>query len=397
MDASKVDWRRGMLACVVGCAFVAAGCDDLGGADDAAGTDGMGEDGPMDGADGASDNDGGSGGTAAFEQAQDAVEVQYMDDLASHIGCTTAGLSYEPAKIGDYQCAARDFTTNEDPQKPIVLLVHGNSDTPDSWEAFDPMGACEETRGNEGAPMLAEILSEAGFRVLAIDMRMDKVDDPDSNNETENAANNMDHGWGVPIVMDFVRSAMENWPERRFVVVSFSFGVTATRDALRRLLVNDGFNPFAQLDHAFYLAGPNHGVSSFPLCATNPTRRGKVTCEMGNRAAFSPTYFTKPLNGPDRAFETPCSDGDSAFGESGVCEGNTVKYTTIVMEDKAEGEQQDLFVSEASANLKGADNLLIGLNDFDQTNYFFCGLFRNHYGAPRSEAALKIMKDELGI
>ena len=29
----------------------------------------------------------------------------------------------------------------------------------------------------------------------------DLVDDPDTNNETENAAKNMDHGWGVPIAL----------------------------------------------------------------------------------------------------------------------------------------------------------------------------------------------------
>jgi hypothetical protein len=144
------------------------------------------------------------------------------------------------------------------------------------------------------------------------------------------------------------------------------------------------------------MAGANHGVSSFPLCSTNPTMRGTVVCEMGDRASYSPTYFTKPLNGPSGEFETPCGDGEMAFGES-VCDGATVEYTTVVMEDLPGGEQQDLFVSEASAALKGADNRTLGLNDFDKTNYFFCGLFKNHYGATRNEVALGFVAEKLGF
>ena len=67
------------------------------------------------------------------------------------------------------------------------------------------------------------------------------------------------------------------------------------------------------------------------------------------------------------------------------------------MEDLRGGEQQDLFVSEASSALRGADNRTIGLNDVDESNYFFCGLFRNHYGAARSEAAMDVVRQALGI
>lgn len=370
------------------CACLATtGCTDLGGGTaDETGNDPTGD----------PDGTGSEMGQPTFADAQDAAEVEYRDDLAMHPGCSTEGLSYSPAAIDGYKCAAKDYTGAEDPSKPIILLIHGNSDTPSGWEAFDPEGACDEVRGEEGADELAEIFSSNGFRTLAIDMRFDRGDDPDTDNDTENAAKNMDHGWGVPLAMHFIRTAMEANPDRRFVVLGFSFGVTTARDALRRLLVKDGFNAFAQLDHAFYMAGANHGVSSFPLCGVNPTMRGRVTCEMGDRAAYSPTPFLIPLNGAGGAFETPCGDGEQAFGEA-VCDGAMVEYTTVVMQDLDNGEQQDLFVSEASSALQGADNRTIGLNDFDKTNYFFCGLFRNHYGTVRNATAHAIIAEKLGF
>lgn len=317
-------------------------------------------------------------------------------DLATHPGCTTADLTYTAADIPGFTCAAKDYTATEDTSKPIILMVHGNSDTPSVWEAYDSAGACP-AGATEGQDRLAEDLAAAGFKVLALDMRMDKVDDPAGNNDTENAAKNMDHGWGVPLAESFIKSAMEAWPDRRFVLVGHSFGVTVIRDALRRLYITDGFNPFPKIDQALYLAGANHGVSSYPLCGVNPTMRGTVTCEMGDRAAYSPTPFLTPLNGPNGAFETPCSDGTSAFGRDDACGGNAIDYTTIVMQDLPSGEQQDLFVSEASSALAGADNRTIGLEDYDTSNYFYCGLFKNHYGAARSDAALTIMGEKLGF
>ncbi|MEM6926128.1 MAG: hypothetical protein AAF602_04325, partial [Myxococcota bacterium] len=233
-------------------------------------------------------------------------------------------------------------------------------------------------------------------RVIAADMRFDLVDDPNGNNETENAAQNMDHGWGVPIAQSLISAVLTNNPDRQISIVGFSFGTTVARDAVRRLFINDGVDIFSRLDDMVMLAGANHGVSSSALCDTNPTMRGQVTCEMGDRAAFTPTPFLIPLNGPEGAYETPCSDGTTAWERPDACGGNSVDYTTIVMEDLPDGEQQDAFVSEASSRLEGADNRTIGLNDFDTSLYFFCGFFANHYGAARAPAALSIITEVLG-
>lgn len=312
-------------------------------------------------------------------------------ELASHPGCTTADLTYPAADIPGYSCAAKayDFPEgiDEDTDKPILLLIHGNSDTPDSWEKFpadDP----------DAMDQLAEQAVKAGIRTYAIDLRIDKNDDPKSNNETENAALNVDHGWATPLAQHFMASAFAAWPDRRFSVAGFSLGATVIRDALRRMH-NDGDIPFAHLDDVLLLAGANHGVSTYYLCGSNPTMRGEVTCQMGDRDAYSPTDFMIPLNGPDGIYEAPCSDGDSAFGLTDVCGGNTVEYTTIVMKDISDGTYQDLFVSEASSALNGADNQLLELTDVDESLYFYNGLFQNHYGAARSEAALSIIMDRL--
>lgn len=392
-------WMRALGAC---CALALGwtGCLPAAPCEDGVHTDGT------DAGPGGGGGDAGPGGSGP-SMASDAVDMGYRDDLGAHPGCTTAELSYPAANIPGYQCAAMDFNgvlgSPANPNAPIVLLVHGNSDTPDSWMSYRPDTPCTDGDGvpvigaTEGAPMLAERLASAGIQTYGVDLRFDRVDDPGTNNDTENAAKNMDHGWAVPIAQHFIRATMEANPGRRFVVVGFSLGVTVIRDALRRLYVNEGFNPFGQLDHAILMAGANHGVSSFALCGANPTMRGRVACQMGNRAAFEPTSFLQPLNGPGGAYETPCADGNSAYGAAGACEGNTVRYTTIVMEDLPTGEQQDLFVSQASAALAGADNRTIGLNDVDQSNYFFCGLFRNHYGAARSEAALEVVRAALGL
>ena len=50
---------------------------------------------------------------------------------------------------------------------------------------------------------------------------------------------------------------------------------------------------------------------------------------------------------------------------------------------------------QASAALAGADNRTVGLEDVDQSGYFFGGLLKNHYGACRSEAALAIAMEVL--
>ena len=122
--------------------------------------------------------------------------------------------------------------------------------------------------------------------------------------------------------------------------------------------------------------------------------RGRVACEMGARDNYSPTDFSLALNGPDHAYETPCSDGETAYGDA-ACAGHTVHYTTVVMKDITNGSYQDEFVSEASTALEGADNRLIELTDTDDSGYFFGGLLKNHYGASRSAAARDIALEVL--
>lgn len=326
-----------------------------------------------------------------FPDVSDAITYR---DLGTHPGCSTAGLTYTPASIAGYACAAKEYVGTEDTNKPIVILIHGNSDTPSSWEAYDSAGACGAAGATEGEDMLAEQLAAAGYRVIAADMRFDLVDDPAGNNDTENLAKNMDHGWGTPIAQSLIASVLAENPDRDISIIGFSFGVTVARDAVRRLAINEEVDIFPRIQDMILLAGANHGVSSGPLCGINPTMRGQVTCEMGDRAAYTPTDFLTPLNGPEGAWETPCGDGATAW-ERPICGENAVDYTTIVMEDLPDGEQQDLFVSEASSRLEGADNQTVGLNDVDESNYFFCGLFRNHYGAARSDVALGIVLDRL--
>ena len=341
-----------------------------------------------------------------------------MDDLDSHPGCSAEPspvrtLEYEPAEIPGYQCVAKDYPlpdgVDEDTDAPIVLLVHGNSETPAAWErCVDGQAGTETCAHHED--MLVESLLARGVRVLAVDLRYDRVcqdsDGPDacSNNDTENLARNMDHGWAVPITQHFFQAAFEAWPQRRFSIVGFSLGVTVARDALRRLMCNEGINPWPHLDSVVLAAGANHGVSTFDLgyCGTNPTMRGSVTCEMGSRSNFSLTDYLRPLNGPSRAWETPCADGTGAYGVDGVCGANSVQYTTVVMQDQPDGSFKDEFVSQASAALKGADNQTVSLDDVDTSAYFFgmysqdgLGLFRNHYGAIRSGAALNLIVGQL--
>ena len=318
----------------------------------------------------------------------DAPTVKYRS-LDSHPGCTTAGLSYPPAQIAGYKCAAKAYeTAQEDTTKPIVVLVHGNSSTPADWEKFPADKA-------DAKPMLSERLVAAGYRVYAVDFRKDKSDDPAGNNDTENAAQNFDHAWATPILEHLVDSVMTANPGRSVSIVAFSVGATVVRDALRRLH-RDKKKPFERLALVALASGGNHGVSTFrKLCGPNPTMRGKIACELGDRTGFVDTDFSKPLNGPGGAWETPCLDGDTAFGQAGVCGGHKVKYLTLVMRDIKEGTFQDEFVSEAASALKGATNKTVELTDVDETGYFFNGLFKNHQGSIRSETALGILTQAL--
>jgi pimeloyl-ACP methyl ester carboxylesterase len=314
----------------------------------------------------------------------DAIEYRALDD---HPGCSTAGLAYPAASIDGFTCAAKRYPlpggVTEDTGAPIVLLFHGNSDAPESWERFE-----------DGAPMIAERLAARGRRVYALDLRIDLVDDPQGNNDTENAARNVDHGWAVPLAQHLIEAVLAAEPDRQLVLIGFSLGSTTIRDALRRIHAAGEVTLWPRLDGVVLLAGAHHGVSSFArLCGRNPTMRGRVACEMGSRDNFSPTDFSQALNGPDQAYETPCGDGEGAYGDGGACEGHTVAYTTVVMRDIANGSYQDEFVSEASAALEGADNRRMELTDTDESGYFFGGLLKNHYGASRSAAALDIVDE----
>ncbi len=327
--------------------------------------------------------------------------IQYRD-LSTHPGCTTMGLTYTAANIPGFPCAAKEYAPmSEDTSKPIVLLVHGNSDSPAEFEVCQPgsspvVAKCVDP--SKSPPMLSERLMAAGFHTFAVDMRSDLSSDPTCQmGPTCNPAKNMDHGWGVPIVQAFIEAVMNAYPSREISMVGFSYGPGVIRDALRRLH-REGKKPFERIRDLVFVSGGNHGVSTFQkLCENeqspaNTSMAGKCACEMGDRTAYVETPFHAPLNGPMGAYETPCLDGSHAFGQTGVCGNHSVRYTTLVMQDIAQGKYQDEFVSQAAAALQGADNETDALTDQDQTGYFYAPLFQNHFGSIRSEAALtKIM------
>ncbi len=333
---------------------------------------------------------------------------------ARHPGCATDGLAYPAAVIAGYPCAARalDFPAGvtEDTTRPIVILVHGNSESPSGWFAFvhpDP-GSLDFPADTTARDQLAELLPAAGFRTIAVDLRFDRVDDPSSpeGQDTGNTPKNMDHGWSVPIVQELIRRVVEANPDRRIALVGFSLGASTVRDALRRLWVEwaDGLwsiNVLERVADVVVASGAHHGVVSFASqCGANFTMRGTVTCEMGQRNQYTQTPFHRPLNGPPLPtaggevggwWETPCADGAYAFGRRGACGDNVIAYTTITMADLDNGSQQDEFVSEHASRLYPtacAANVVTGVNDFDTSGYFYNGFFRNHYGSVRSVAGV---------
>lgn len=363
---------------------------------------------------------------------------RYRDDLATHPGCVSRSAydaNSEPfsndneadvpsgssAVIAGYPCAAKAYDqASEDTSKPIIILVHGNSSGVTSFEEYFN-AALAGTEVSTGAgftftvdsstrEQLAAKLIAAGYRVIGYDGRVDLVTtltDWDADAATGNPFLSIDHGWNVPMVQRLLKSVMSNNPTRKVSIVAFSLGATSARDALRRLYnehkasAEGAVNPFAQLQDVILLSGAHHGISSYPTCGTFSHMRGTVSCELGDRAAFEPTYFTQPINGPGDLFSTPCADGSFAFGEGDQCEDNVVTYTTVTMRDVAEGVYQDEFVSESSSGLDMpgcVTNELIGLEDFDASGYFFTsapGFFANHFGAARSDAAMQIILDKL--
>jgi pimeloyl-ACP methyl ester carboxylesterase len=339
---------------------------------------------------------------------------------ASPVGTPNAATHFidgNKANIPGYPCSAKEYTQpNEDTSKPIIILVHGNSTRPHTWEKFllppgtPPNTAAENvqfTPDTVARDQLAEKLIAQRYRVIAVDFRTDVVTnvDPAANSTTQNAAGNIDHGWATPILQGLVRAVMKNHPDRKVALIGHSLGVTVVRDALRRLYVEhiqgkpDSLNPFPRVSHVILGSGANHGVSTYDppntLCATNKTMRGTIVCEMGSRSNYVQTYFHKPLNGPRDLFSTPCADGDYAFGKTGQCEGNVVKYYTITMTDKEKGTNyQDLYVSEAASRLDMdgcVTNTLTTLNDYDTSGYFIRGFIANHFGSMRSEAGMSLV------
>jgi pimeloyl-ACP methyl ester carboxylesterase len=365
---------------------------------------------------------------------------RYRDDLANHPGCA-ARESYDgnsellvgdneatvpagaAATIPGYDCAAKEYAQDaEDTSKPIVILVHGNSSGVPSFEEYGN-AAIAGTEINNVAGFavtvdtmvresLATQLLDEGYRVISFDARTDLVTTQtgySADSDTGNPFVNIDHGWAVPMLQDLIRAVMTESPDRQVSLVGHSLGVTVIRDALRRLWIEDrdgvagAVNPYAQLSDVVLLSGANHGVSDGSvLCDTYPDlMRGTVGCEMGDRGAFLPTYFTRRLNGPSDLFSAPCADGSYAFGLSDQCDGNVVEYTTVTMEDLPDGALQDEFISEESSALDlepCVENELITLGDFDRSGYFFSGapgFFANHFGSARSDAGIALVLQKL--
>jgi pimeloyl-ACP methyl ester carboxylesterase len=371
-------------------------------------------------------------------QATSDMGGRYRDELASHPGCmprTAYGANTSepfvldneaavppgvPAVVAGYPCAAKMYTqANEDMSKPIVILVHGNSAGVTSFEEYFKVSIAGTQRQTSASfsftvdtavrEQLATKLLAKGYKVYGFDARTDRIAAAVNYSASTNGFLNRDHGWDVPMLQSFIKAVMKANPNRKVSVVGHSLGVTDIRDALRRLYLEHkagiagSVNPFAQLQDAIYLSGANHGVAKgTTLC--DPTSRvmaSTVACEMGDREAFMPTYFSKPNNGPGDIWSTPCADGDYAFGDHDACSGNVVQYTTVTMKDIENGAYQDEFVTEASSRLdmpNCVDNKLITLDDYDSSGYFFLtnnGYFASHFGSARSNAGMALILQKL--
>lgn len=329
--------------------------------------------------------------------------LTYQDNLATHPGCTTAGLAgrlsadgkpagYVSATLPDFPCAVKEYAPlTEDPSKAIVVLFHGNSSTPRDFETN------AEDVGTPVVTQLANQLLSDGWHVYSADMRFDKVYDLAGENSNNNPGRNMDHGWTVPIAEALIRSVHKQYPNQKINMAGFSLGTTIIRDALRRMH-HRGEQPFSYVHALHLVSGANHGVNSYPrFCPDGvpsaQTMAAYVACQMGNRDAYSETDFSKRLNGPGGAWETPCADGINAFGQFNVCGANRVLYSTAVHSDKPDGTLEDEFVSETSAKLNGAANRAVPQDDVSK--YFFNGLFPHHYGAIRSQPGVDLAKQAL--
>ncbi len=324
-----------------------------------------------------------------------------------------------PAVIPGYTCAAKEYTqAAEDTTKPIVILVHGNSSGVSSFEEFSKPSIANTTIQSSGGlsftvdatprAQLATKLVAAGYKVYAFDGRTDRVSAMTGYDSQTNGFSNMDHGWGVPMLQSMIKAVMKANPTRKVSLIGHSLGTTEIRDALRRLYnefkasVPGSVNPYAQVKDAIFLSGANHGVVNGNKCdVTSTNMKITVLCEMGDRAAFTPTYFSSANNGPGDIWATPCADGDYAFGDRNACGGNTVQYTTVTMVDISGGAFQDEFVSEAASSLdvQGCiDNKLLTLDDYDRSGYYFLnnnGYFASHFGSARSDAGMALILSKL--
>ena len=325
--------------------------------------------------------------------------LTYRDDLTQHPGCVqdltqhVDGVGdlfpvYAPAVLPNFPCSAKEFNvpTNEDTTRAVIILVHGNSSSPGD---FQNNGTPIDT--SDAVVQLAPTLANDGWHVYQADFRVDKVNDP------TNAADNVDHGWTVPILEALIRGVHAKYPTRKINLAGFSLGPTVIRDALRRMH-HAGEMPFSYV-HAVHLAsGANHGVSTFQAyCGdvNNPKVQNMVgwaACQLGNRTGFVPTPFLDVLNGPSGAYETPCADGIHAYGQYNVCGANAVLYTTSVFADQPDGSVIDQFVSQQSAALLGAQNATVTQDD---TSGFLKGYFAHHYGSIRSQQGVDIAKAAL--
>jgi pimeloyl-ACP methyl ester carboxylesterase len=333
-----------------------------------------------------------------------------------HPGCSTVGLTYTPANIQDYPCAAKQYPfptdVSEDTSKPIIILIHGNSDSPAEWEGFlhpNPASITGFTADTEEREQLAELLPAAGYRTIAVDFRTDLVLTDDPGGTTGNFVSNFDHGWAVPMAEALIKQVIIANPGRRVSLIGFSLGATVVRDALRRLFVqfqNDQWdvNVFTRVDDVIVASGGHHGVDTYDdLCGVNTTMRGTAACEFGQRNTYTQVPFHVPLNGPaltgaSEAFggwyETPCADASYAFGVRDACGGHAVEYSTFTMKDEPGGTQLDEFVSEHASRLypvECANNVLTTSDDFDTSGYFFNGFLRFHFGSVRSAAGLTLI------
>ena len=222
----------------------------------------------------------------------------------------------DKANIPGYPCAAKEYAQpNEDTSKPIVILVHGNSTRPHTFEKFLLPAGVEINTSVENvkfAPdtmardQLVDKLVAARYKVFSVDFRTDLVAtvDPTANSTTENAAGNIDHGWSSPILQGLIKALAVKYPSRPISLVGHSLSGTVVRDALRRLFVefNDqragAINPFTRVKHVILASGAAHGVSTgdppSKLCENNKTMRGTVVCEMGSRTNYVQTDVIVP-------------------------------------------------------------------------------------------------------